>query len=132
MGLPVALCDVCKSPGACCRNFPLSIVFWDDESIEDQWAAAKRRFEPSNGEMPFVPVRKCEGSTWRDPDSGRMYSEWRFRCNALQPNGRCGVYADRPYPCRAFLPGSNSLCAMYLGPDARPIDSLAEPGAPPR
>lgn len=113
--LPAKLCDVCKDPGACCREIPLSAVFWDDEDINIEWPRRRDDYAAGpNGHMPFTPIRKDLRSAGHvDPATGRTYSQWLFSCSALQPDGRCGVYLTRPFCCSSYRAGSDRLCAMY-------------------
>ena len=39
--------------------------------------------------------------------------QWVFSCDALQTDGRCGIYETRPKLCRDFKPGSDPLCVHY-------------------
>jgi len=124
--LPARLCDVCRSPGACCKNFQLNISFWDDKDIHEQWQHKLLEFgavvtgngvhgnDGVHGEMSqFVPAKSSE-QHWLDEESGRTYSRWGFMCKALQPNGLCGMYDKRPRVCRDYKEGSDKLCVMYV------------------
>jgi Fe-S-cluster containining protein len=42
-------------------------------------------------------------------DQGR----WRWWCTALQSDGRCSIYEDRPDLCRRYRPGQDGLCVHY-------------------
>jgi Fe-S-cluster containining protein len=110
--VPAHLCSICRSPGACCKNFVLNKDFWDDEDIHEQWAHVVAN-AGANGELSqFVPIRKFEGDSKKL--SGRSYNQWRFMCKALLPNGRCGMYENRPHPCREYKAGSDRLCVMFV------------------
>lgn len=114
--VPALLCDVCTHPGACCKNFVLNLQFWDDVDIYEQWAIIVSDQNGRNGELSqFVPAIRHEGDSWVDEESGRTYNQWRFMCKALKPNGRCGMYENRPYPCRDYKAGSDTLCVMFQG-----------------
>jgi Fe-S-cluster containining protein len=111
--LPVTLCAVCTSPGHCCRDIPLSVSFWDDEDVHAQWEAVRQSGVALNGWMPFIPLRKDpDRSGYVDDESGRTYSLWRFWCPALSADGLCGVYLNRPHPCRVFQAGIDQPCVM--------------------
>lgn len=53
----------------------------------------------------FRPLRQLE--------DGR----WTWECTQLQPNGRCGIYENRPQLCRDFAPGEGPLCVHYVPRD---------------
>lgn len=109
--LPAKLCDVCTHPGACCHDFPLSMVFKTDdlEAVKAEWET--RRNAPgiiaANGRMPFEVLRK---------DPTQPLGHWRFACPMLR-DGRCSIYDDRPMPCRLYVPASDKLCVMYRPPE---------------
>jgi len=112
--LPVNLCTICRSPGACCKDFPLSVSFWDDQDINEQWQAfIEKNAGGNNGALSqFYPVRKMPET--RGHDSDGIWHYWRFRCTALLPNGRCGMYAMRPAACQNYAPGTDKLCVMFV------------------
>lgn len=115
----MSLCDKCFSPGACCKRLSLStgggvILVWDDEDPVEQ--LKDRMYEPEPGRpMPFVPLEGM--NSFQDPD-GRSYSSYWWKCTQLLPNGRCGVYENRPELCRSFEPGSGHLCVHYNGAES--------------
>lgn len=118
-GLPAKLCDMCHRPGACCRDFVLSVPFLNDQPIELEWRAFVERMEPRSGPlMQFVPTRRHVCLDPANEIPGNSY--WRFKCTALRPNGRCGIYENRPSPCRTYAAGSDNLCVMYAGPPRSP------------
>lgn len=102
------LCDVCLSPGACCRDLTLYrkdgalLTVWDDEGPATF---------TSEHDLPFDPIGKV--GQWTDPEGGREYSAWNFRCRALGDDGRCTIYENRPKLCADYLPGSSPLCVHY-------------------
>lgn len=109
----MSLCDTCREPGHCCKEFNLSgrdghITFWDDET-----PAMEERF-------PFVPLYRTDQWTVEfGPDTGRTYSAWRWSCTKLGADGRCTIYDERPQLCRDYEAGSDPLCIEF--DDAKPL-----------
>lgn len=98
----MSLCDVCMSPGACCKRVALTdlrpgelVVPQDPMSHEqaEHWAL--------RAGLPFRPAEQ-------GPDG-----VWRWSCNNLLETGRCGDYENRPSLCRKYRPGSDPLCVHY-------------------
>lgn len=115
----MSLCDVCLNPGACCRDFIVSSFGGETGKARPQEPMSLEKAEHlvlSMG-LPFTPSRQQDGGIWR------------FSCLALQHDGRCGIYEDRPGLCRSYVAGSDGLCAHYW-PDPereRPHDPAAPP-----
>src|SRR5262245_26456442 len=106
------LCDVCTSPGACCKNFMLTETFWADEGDEgvmQRLASHDVEFAPII--HPFIPGQ-IVASFQDDNRNGRSYVLRTFQCMALDRNGRCTIYERRPHPCREYKAGSDGLCVM--------------------
>lgn len=115
----MSLCDACPKPGSCCRMFTLSVSFWDDIPIEEQWAPLAEKY-------PFVPAQRDPKYAFTlDHESGRMYSPWQFNCPKLGADGRCTIYEDRPMTCRTFQPASDPLCVLYKGPSLKDGAAIA-------
>lgn len=114
--LPVNLCTICRKPGACCKGFQLSISFWDNQDVNEQWQQAlERQAGSGNGPLSqFHPIQKNTATTVVDKESNESYSYWSFSCDALLPNGLCGMYEMRPFPCRDYRPGTDKLCVMFV------------------
>lgn len=109
--MPVPLCDICRNPGACCRSFGLTrssgepLALWDSQDKDEQLSA--------HGLPSFHVIDTI--STHIDETSGQNYSVHRYGCSLLQPDGRCGDYANRPQLCRSYVAGSDGICAMFIG-----------------
>ncbi len=106
-----SLCDICPKPGNCCKKLTLStgpgeyITFWKD----DGFAAAEARME--EWKLPFVPIEI--NHTFTDDQTGSEYVDYYYSCPKLLPNGRCGIYDDRPALCRSYQPGADGLCVFH-------------------
>jgi hypothetical protein len=105
-------CDSCPEPGHCCRDFPLWLSRERFPTALDVMVlmASNGYDNPDQTRvfigMPFVPIRFDE-----------TVDSWRFNCVNLQPDGRCGDYANRPFgPCVLFRPGSDPLCVLPPSP----------------
>lgn len=78
-------CKACA--GACCESFAIPIA----------------DLKPPNADaMNWIQLH---GST-RDG-----YLQLECRCTALQSDGLCGIYEERPLVCRMFVPGSADCLA---------------------
>lgn len=116
MGFPVSLCDQCYSPGACCKTIQFIkndewLTHWVDDPL---WNVRDEPYtQMTDGETPSVLA------SFREPllsdETGRQYGYAEFVCTKLLPNGRCGIYQDRPQLCKSFEPGSTELCVHYRG-----------------
>jgi hypothetical protein len=105
----VSLCDKCRDPGACCREFPL--LPFDMEAHPTKlhayvFAATWVYFSPDKDRVllgfPFAPLYKDVAN-----------SCWRWKCLNLTDDGRCGDYENRPHdPCVSYMPGEDNMCAM--------------------
>lgn len=60
--------------------------------------------------LPFQPT-EIHG-LFTDEDSGRRYVTYAYSCPELLPNGRCGIYENRPNVCRDYKPGTDALCVF--------------------
>jgi Fe-S-cluster containining protein len=81
--------DVCQRCGACCAHFRVSFY----------WAEAPERGLPDSATEQVSPTLACMAGTNQPVP----------RCHALQGQlGQwvsCGLYAQRPSPCRELQPG---------------------------
>lgn len=104
----MSLCAVCPVPGMCCKEFSLfrgtEIMF----PLETWQKDAEEYLLRHN--LPFKPI-KIEQVLGRNP----YYVTLRYSCPKLTPEGRCGIYQDRPEVCRKFVPGSSALCCFHKG-----------------
>lgn len=69
--------------------------------------------------LPFLPLYKSPSG------------EWRYWCQHLTREGRCGIYDQRPAVCRAYEPGSDrGLCGAMYSPEAgkRLMDKFLQGG----
>lgn len=123
--LPARLCDVCRRPGACCRELVLSTWFWADDGDEGVAATLAAHSGGSNGDLTVFVPGDVIAPTFKDAAGlqaayePRTIVQRRFSCRALGPSGRCTIYENRPGPCRRYEEGSDPLCVMYRGPGAR-------------
>ncbi len=102
MPLHESMCDVCMSPGHCCKELTLSGPFSEPMSRE---RAEHLLISPTNNHEKtwvFRPLRQDERGIWR------------FSCTQLLSNGRCGIYEDRPHLCRHYQPGTDALCVHFV------------------
>lgn len=116
MSVPAHQCDVCHSPGFCCKGFELSMTFWADEGDEGvlAWLAQYSVNHPDEDMSHYVPISDMLQPTWQDEmHNGRSYVKRRFNCTALSASGRCTIYETRPGPCRRYQAGTDPLCVMF-------------------
>jgi Fe-S-cluster containining protein len=104
------LCGICPDPGRCCRKMVLSsgaqaLTYW-----KDGWEDAARADMQRRG-LPFEPLAIAE--EYADSE-GIAYVSVFMTCPELLPNGRCGIYEDRPRVCRSYVPASDRLCVFPL------------------
>lgn len=122
-----SLCDRCFQPGACCKDlylwgpsvpgapagapvhFPLDT--WREDAA--RWIADTQKllYTKMGQQLAFRADRV--GGIWWSDEFKCWYANIRWTCDALQPNGRCGIYDKRPDTCRVFEPASDSLCIHY-------------------
>lgn len=95
-------CDTCPKPGSCCKGFTISKVFPEGVDVKKVQAFLDEE------ELPYTPSKPCSVA---EEDGGRR---WTYDCPKLLLNGRCGIYADRPKPCRNYEPATDSLCVLYV------------------
>jgi Fe-S-cluster containining protein len=83
--------DLCQRCGACCAHFRVSFY----------WAEAPQRGLPDSSVEQVTPLLACMAGT-NQPEP---------RCHALagQVGERvsCGLYGQRPSPCRELQPGED-------------------------
>ncbi len=97
----MSLCDVCMSPGACCKRLTLTGLFSEPMSRE--------RVEHELLKPEVFPQLKGVFQPGEQDERG----VWRLWCTALLPNGRCSIYEDRPNLCRMYRPGQDPLCVHH-------------------
>ncbi len=97
----MSLCDKCFHPGACCKNFRLTLESGNSFAAGMLKGEAKAAAEWRN--LPFLPSRR--GSDGR----------WKWKCSELGADGRCNIYESRPGVCRAYIPASDGLCVHFKG-----------------
>lgn len=103
----------CFNCTACCRWFRVSFYQGELDSQPGGWV-------PAGLTTPVTPFVVCMRGT----------EQGHGRCAALGEDGRCGIYAQRPSPCRefpAFLDDGrpNPECERLRGL----LDIAADPGA---
>lgn len=122
----MSLCDRCLAPGECCKLMHLSNQAGDPstEWVDGGFDGIVKSLQLRG--LPFEPV--VEIGRWTDEESGREYANYLYRCTKLLPNGRCGIYEDRPDLCRRYEPASDRLCVHYLGAESGDptVDQLLE------
>jgi hypothetical protein len=87
----------CPDLGACCRVFFLSC--WGATTEKAFYELMQQQ------KAPFKHVRLPDGET-----------SCIARCDQIDGTGKCKVYEQRPNTCRIFIPGSDFLCVLFLGP----------------
>lgn len=118
--LALPMCEVCSDPGKCCRRLhldgPRDLYFW--KYLGTPLYALVKMAEMW---LPFLPIEPLEYEV--EPSEGGAKQQARsffYSCVELRPNGRCGIYEDRPQLCRDFEPGSNPLCVYHVTPEPSP------------
>lgn len=93
------------SPGHCCKSLFLSghMPGPAGEMFQDPMSFERAEHHAMRAGLPFRPLAQ--------DDLGR----WRWTCTQLLPNGRCGIYEDRPEVCRRYRPGEDPLCVHHWG-----------------
>lgn len=97
------VCATCRSPGACCKHIPLTLMV----SFEG-WRERAQAVLDTNALYMLHPER-----VHPVPEFGDTHRVI-FSCSFLTPEGRCGEYEKRPDLCRGFIPKSDPLCAEYI------------------
>lgn len=106
------LCESCIAPGSCCKQMHLTGGVADQGARLGQPMSREKaeHLAMLNGLHTFFPVgHHHDGS-------------WEFACTALQLNGRCGIYEDRPQLCRTYAAGSDPLCVHYFSSEV-PVEA---------
>lgn len=112
----------CAACTGCCRHFRVS--FYQGE-LDSQPGGTV----PADLAVPVTPFLVCMKGT--ETGDGR--------CIALGDDGRCGIYLQRPSPCREFLAywpdgSTNPLCRELRArssPGAHAAIAVASPNPPP-
>ena len=99
----------CPSIGSCCR----CMVIWSngrpwpgtEDPIEAQAEIDKRG-------LPFVLLATGH-TTVSNPNRVTDEHAWYITCNAVLPDGLCGIYEHRPTICSSFRPGMDPLCVKH-------------------
>lgn len=111
----MSLCDKCYAPGRCCTRIQITNVLGEPAGYESLYGL-KHVTQQIREEMPtskFVAIKKIPGTDGFFEDI--PVAQYIFDCEALQPNGRCGIYETRPNVCRKYEAASDSLCVHYQG-----------------
>lgn len=99
----MTVCDSCRKPGHCCRDFVLNVPIQLDNWEE---YATQRMAELG---LPFEPVRLASPGASSNP----AY-QVRYSCPRLSPDGRCTDYENRPQVCKIYDAKSDPLCIEYV------------------
>ena len=81
--------SICNDCGACCKHFRVS--FYQGELNTFPGGTV-----PAELTEPVTPFLVCMKGTANGNNNGVG------RCVALQENNRCGIYENRPSPCREY------------------------------
>jgi Fe-S-cluster containining protein len=125
-----SLCDKCYAPGACCKFLYLNLQEagggpWMTEVSHEAVADIDRQLDLNV--LPFEFI----GWVWLHKYDGEpLRGVPMFNCPQLLPNGRCGIYEDRPALCRNFEEGSEPLCVHYNGEAGDPTVPIDGPYNP--
>jgi Fe-S-cluster containining protein len=89
------------SPGACCKRMFLS---GGDEGQELEAPMSHERAEhlAMRYNLPMRPLDQSDDGTWM------------WWCTALDRDGRCSVYENRPTLCQMYAAGSSPLCVHHV------------------
>lgn len=96
-----SMCDRCLAPGHCCKRLTLSGTV-DGERIQDPMSFEKAEHLALKARLWMMR-----------PAHQREDGRWQWSCTQLLPNGRCGIYEDRPQLCRLYRPGEDGLCVHH-------------------
>ena len=115
-----SICDTCRDPGYCCRDFTISVVFPVDMPRAEVDKHIAEGTDPWNGNRegeltPFMhPARIARRYAYRGQHKPHGVI-WAFNCDRLGKDGRCMQYEDRPTICRSYEPKTDLLCIEYDG-----------------
>ena len=116
----MSACDTCKDPGYCCRGLVLSNIFPAKMPRDKVYQHIAEGTDPYGACVEFEPCPQFRPmrTSARYIRRGQTEPEsvtWRFSCDWLDEDGRCGDYENRPRLCVAFEPKSDPLCIEYDG-----------------
>lgn len=116
----MSLCDKCFDPGRCCKHLKFysggEVTFWLEEvmPIDEQ---LRNQMHPEDKGRPQPFAVKSIDSIYENAE-GQKYAYMTFQCTRLLPDGRCGIYDQRPWLCRQFPEGEDQLCVHFKGAEA--------------
>jgi Fe-S-cluster containining protein len=112
----VSVCDACPEPGHCCRAIVLGGGSFAREaaSLENAERTIRAASDVLGPPMPFHPLFKRQDGAW---------VWWCPNLNAK--SGRCDDYANRPFCCSHYEPGTDRLCVLHK-PTGQLADLVAE------
>lgn len=105
---------------ACCMDLDISL---EDLFFPERMNEEGREFFDAHG-LDSIPLRKLRQGA-RDMGNGMV--KIRHRCQQLQDDGRCGIYATRPQICRDFDCATRADCAC-MGQGLIQIEGPLVPG----
>lgn len=114
-----SMCDRCMSPGHCCKGVALHGGGQRNRPFE---RAIREISEPMSFERAEHLAMQLGISMFR-PAFQEPNGSWRWWCTALDRDGRCSIYEDRPQLCRDYRPGQDGLCVHFWDPDS-PLGEL--------
>ena len=115
-----SICDTCRDPGYCCRDFTINVVFPADMPRAEVQKHISEGTDPWDGSRdgeltPFMhPARIARRHAYRGQHKPHGVT-WAFNCDRLGKDGRCMQYEDRPTICRSYEPKTDLLCIEYDG-----------------
>ena len=121
--MPDSICDSCRDPGYCCRDFTINVVFPADmpraevdkhvAEGTDPWGEDGRMLDAEKTPF-FHATRIATRYIFRGQHKPHGVT-WGFNCDRLGTDGRCMQYEDRPQVCRHYPPKEDFLCIEYDG-----------------
>ncbi|MCG3774250.1 MAG: hypothetical protein JW395_1068 [Nitrospira sp.] len=90
-------CEECR--GACCESFTTEIAVNPPSADAQRWIRLHSSAVPPKFHKDAFAVTVAETNAWEE-------LTFECRCTKLTPEGRCGIYEDRPLICELFIAGS--------------------------
>lgn len=103
-------CGTCPKPGRCCAGFQLNSALLEEAAAPTALHAMTRL-----ASMPQLMVDGTIAPLPFHPLFIAQDGQWRWWCDQLQADGRCGAYDRRPWLCAHYAPASCRLCVIHPG-----------------